>query len=126
MLSKEEKIVNTTFNTGDVIGSAFGGEVRGVNIFNQASERLTDKINMSQLIDELSKLRQAMSDQAKETDHYIAMGEVAKAEKAAKDNDLSKVFEYLKYAGEWALDVATQISIPVTIDVIKQAMVINQ
>jgi hypothetical protein len=60
-------------------------------------DKLTD---FGQLANELVILRKAMTHEATENLHYIAVGEVAKAEEAAKNKDPSKVVESLKAAGQ--------------------------
>lgn len=115
-----EKSVEAKNVTGSTI---VVGKVDGnvTNTFTQASGASENTIDMSQLSEQLSKLREAMSQEAKDTDHYIAMGKVAEAEKAAQEKDLSGVLGYLKSAGKWTLDVATRIGVSIAVEVIKQA-----
>lgn len=57
-----------------------------------------------------------------EAEHYIAFGEIAKAEKSAKDEDSSGVAESLTSAGKWALDVAAKIGTSLATEAIKKSM----
>lgn len=102
---------------------AVGPNARANHVtFNQAAGRIEGSINFVQLADELSKLRQVMMREASEVEHSIAVGEVAKAEQAAKEKDPSKVAEHLKLAGKWALDIASKIGVPVAVEVLKKSI----
>ncbi len=90
--------------------------------YNEIGHRIEQSVDMSQLARELSELRQAMSAEATNSAHFIAIGEVAKAEEAASAKDSSKVVESLKGAGKWALDTATKIGVSVASEAIKQSM----
>ena len=68
-------------------------------IFQQIGGDIEKAMDLSQLAGELATLREAMSSEATEAEHYVALGEVAKAEQAAKAKDASKVAESLKGAG---------------------------
>jgi hypothetical protein len=112
-----------SFTAKDIEGSVVvGGSVNGSinNIRSDAWEKMD--IDRSQLIEELSKLRTEMSRRAKNADEYIAVGEVAKAEKAAEGKNLSAILKHLKAAGKWVLDVAQEIGVPIAIEFAKQAL----
>jgi len=89
--------------------------------FTQIGSQIEKSVDLIQLADELAKLRQAMKKEATEAEHDIAVGEVTKAEQAAKKKDAPKVAEYLKSAGKWALDIAAKIGVPLAIEALKQA-----
>lgn len=116
-----------TYIMGDtykVTGQAVVGphaQARDV-VFNQGDSQIGKSVNLSELADELSKLRQVMSQEATETEQYISVGDIAKAEQAAKEKNPSKVIESLKTAGEWALNVATKIGVTLASEAIKQSM----
>jgi hypothetical protein len=88
---------------------------------NQIGGHIEATMSLSELAGELSKLRQAMSERATETEHHIAIGDIAKAEKAAKESDASKVALRLKSAGKWALEVASKVGVPLAVEAMKQA-----
>lgn len=90
--------------------------------FNQIVAQFEESVDLSELAEELSRLRQAMSQEAKETEQYISLGDVAKAEQAAKGKDASKVVESLKSAGKWAFDVSTKIGVSLVSEALKQSM----
>ena len=69
--------------------------------------------DLTELSLELSALCAALSPRATAPDHYIAVGEVAGAEKAAKGGDRAGALEHLKSAGAWVWENATKIGIGV-------------
>jgi len=89
--------------------------------FQQIGGQIEKSIDLPQLAEELSKLRQAMKQQATEAEHDIAVSDIAKAEQAAKSKDTSKIAEYLQSAGKWTLDIASKFGVPVAIEAIKLA-----
>ena len=90
--------------------------------FNQNNAQFEGSLDLVQLAEELSKLRQVMMNKATVAEHSIAIGEVAKAEKAAKEKNASKVMEHLNAAGHWALDIASKIGVPVAVEVLKRSI----
>jgi hypothetical protein len=100
-----------------------------VNIYQENIAQISDSIviqtinsNLPKLADELSKLRQAMIEQAEEPDHYRAIANISEAEKAVQSGDGSKTFEYLKRAGKMAFGIAKEIGVNVVSEVIKKSM----
>ena len=87
-------------NEGQI--GAIGTDVRAKDMnFNQTWNQLAGEIDLRELASELAKLRQEMKNEAIETEHHIALGEIAKAEQAAKSGDGPKVLEHLRSAGTW-------------------------
>ena len=78
--------------------------------FTQVSQSSAD---IKELTDSIERLRSAMATEATDSDHYIALGNVAKAEKEAKAGNQDKAIEYLKSAGKWAVDMAQKIGVNV-------------
>ena len=108
------------YNVGQA--GAVGNSAKAENItFNQIWNQLPE-LNLSELSQELSLLRQEMKKEAVETQHDISISEVAQAEECARAGDGSKTLEHLKSAGHWALDVATKIGVSIAVKVIEQAM----
>lgn len=124
MSTKRQSTKRSSINiTGNVDKSAIiQGNVEGDLIIQANTTDDTSALNYDQLADDLSRLRMAMRQAAKDDEHDIALGEVAQAEKAARAKNLSAVLAHLKAAGAWALDVATKIGIPVAVEVIKKAL----
>ena len=90
--------------------------------FNQIGSQLEESMDLLKLANELSTLRQAMMKESTEVEHSIAVGDVAKAEQAAKSKDAVKVVEYLKPTGKWTLDIASKIGVPIAIEALKRAI----
>ena len=108
-------------NEGQI--GAIGTDVRAKDMnFNQTWNQLAGEIDLRELASELAKLRQEMKNEAIETEHHIALGEIAKAEQAAKSGDGPKVLEHLRSAGTWALEAATKIGSKLAIEVIKHSL----
>jgi hypothetical protein len=101
--------INTGINTGNVSQHDFTTSV-------------DENIDFIVLAKELTLLRSEMKKRAKTDDHDIAIGEISKAEKAIKTGDKNKLYENLKAAGKWALDVATKIGTTIAAEMIKSAM----
>lgn len=93
-------------------------------ILNQTSVEALENTDINQLTEELSKLRKAMKESAIDSEPQvdIAIGEIAKAEQAAKEGDRTKVSNHLKNAGQWAFDVATKIGTTLAADLIKESL----
>lgn len=92
------------------------------NTFNQTIGPSIDKIDLTKLANELSMLRIRLKEEAKNSDHDIAVGEIASAESCAKKGDKQEVLNHLKKAGEWALDIASKIGVPVAITALSAAL----
>jgi hypothetical protein len=94
------------------------------NIGSQTNTYNVQSINLLDLASELSTLRQEMIKQATATDaeHSIAIGNIACAEQAASLNNQSKTFEHLKSVGQWTLDIASKIAVPIAVKAIQQSI----
>ncbi|NKM68575.1 hypothetical protein [Rhizobium laguerreae] len=90
--------------------------------FQQVWSEAEQKVDLKTLADELSKLRSALKEQALTSEEDAAIGEIAKAESAAKNNDGPKALAHLKAAGNWALGVAEKIGVGVATSAIKTAL----
>jgi hypothetical protein len=108
------------FNYGSAVILAH--DVKDVELNDVKFIQQQTTLDLSKLANELSTLRGAMKKEAQDDEHDIAIGRVAEAEQAAKAGDDSKVAEYLKAAGQWALDVALKIGVPVAVDALKKAL----
>jgi hypothetical protein len=77
---------------------------------------------MPMLADELSKLRSALLLQARDPEHYAAIGALASAEIAAKEGKASSIANALSALGtgaRWALGVAKDIGVPLATAALK-------
>jgi hypothetical protein len=118
----KEQIMGDQYNISGQAGAVGSNAHAHDMTFNQIGSQLENSVDLLQLADELSTLRQAMVKEAIELDHSIAVGDVAKAEQAAKSKDATKVAEYLKSAGKWTLDIASKIGVPLAIEALKRSM----
>ena len=71
--------------------------------FDQVWKQIRGSVELPKLADELSRLRQAMKQEAVDPEQDIAVSEIAKAEQAAKSGDGPRALDHLKSAGKWAL-----------------------
>ena len=90
--------------------------------FNQLWSESGSKIDIKQLASELTQLRSALTKEASEPEHYVALGEVAAAEKAATANDGPTALQHLKKAGAWVWDIGTKVGIGVATAAAKTAL----
>lgn len=86
-------------------------------VFESSQQQDADTLKL-----QLELVRMEMAKSAKTSDDFIAMGDVAKAEKAIELKDDKSTYEHLKSAGKWALDAATQIGASLAAEVIKKSM----
>lgn len=90
--------------------------------FNQIWDKSSAGIDVQQLARELASLREALSTKATDADHFVALGSLAAAEKAAQSGDGPKALEHLKSAGAWVWDIGTKIGIGVATAAAKSAL----
>ncbi len=90
--------------------------------FNQIWNKSSAGIDVQQLARELASLREALGKKATDADHFVALGSLAAAEKAAQIGDGPKALEHLKSAGAWVWDVGTKIGIGVATAAAKGAL----
>jgi hypothetical protein len=112
---------NDRYEVGQAGAVGPGSHASNIN-FNQIWNKTEGKIDVEQLAGELTALRTALAGQASAPDHYVAVGEVAAAEKAAATGDGPGALEHLKKAGVWVWDVATKIGIGVATAAAKSAL----
>lgn len=104
-------------------GFAIGEENKiSENTFNQQNNSIGD-IDFEKLKNQLLQLRESLTQNATTTEQYIAIGEVANAEKAAEEKNGNKVVRHLKAAGGWVLETAKDIGVDIVTDLIKKQLV---
>jgi len=109
---------------GHVVATAGEGHTvtTGDLVFEQSWNEAAGSINLAKLADELAQLRAAMQQEASVTEQLEATLNVSRAADAAKEDKGSKALEYLKAAGNWALDTATKLGIDVASDALTKAI----
>ncbi len=110
-----------TYSAGQAGAMGPGSAAQNMT-FSQVWNQHSESIDLAKLELELSSLRAAMRAQASEPEHDLALGEVAAAEKEAKNGNGPRALEHLKKAGKWALDVATKIGVGVATSAIKAGL----
>ena len=90
--------------------------------FNQVWNRIENSIALPKLAEELTNVQKQMLADARQPDDYAAIGEVGRAQEAARDGDGPGVLGYLKSAGKVALDVGTKIGADLAVAAAKAGM----
>jgi hypothetical protein len=90
--------------------------------FNQIWNQVQNKLDLTQLANELQKLHEVLEREATEPSQKLAAGAVAAARQSARQKDGPKALEYLKTAGTWALGVAEKIGVDVATEALKGAL----
>lgn len=117
--------IGDTYQTGQA--GAIGPNAHAHDMeLSQTWNYLEGSIDLAQLAEELSKLRQEMKKEAVEVEQDIAVVEIGKAEQAARVGDGSRMLQHLKSAGKSALDVGTKIGTTLAVEVIKDSMGLNK
>jgi hypothetical protein len=90
--------------------------------FNQIASGVNSSIDVQKLAEELTMLRQSLSQKAAKPEEFIELGHVASAEKAAIAGESNKAVHYLKQAGSWVWETATKIGVEVAIQAAKTSL----
>lgn len=90
--------------------------------FQQIWHESAGSIDTAQLARELTELRSVLSKEASEPEQYVALGEVAAAEQAAKAGDGPKALQHLKSAGSWVWDIGTKVGVGVAVAAAKATL----
>ncbi len=96
------------------------GAIASANVFHQWNQSINGA-NLDTLGEQLGQLRSEMKKRGTQPEHDTAVGAIAEAETEAKKGDGPKAFASLKRAGSWALDVAKDLGVAVTVEALKQA-----
>lgn len=84
--------------------AAMGPNSRAENIsFTQSWDEIRDDVDLQDLAGQLAELQGQLKSKASEPDHYDAIGNVARAENAARQNDGPSALRHLASASNWAL-----------------------
>jgi hypothetical protein len=120
---KGDKIMGNKYDNKGQVG-AMGDNAHAHDMtFNQTVNNTGESLDLVALASELTQLRMAIrnkQDSSPQAD--VAIGEIAKAEIAAGDQDESGVWQHMKAAGRYALDTATTIGTTLAAEAIKKSM----
>ena len=106
---------------GPAFGVVAGAHVHDIN-FSQVWNQIAKDGDVTQLANELRRLREAMETEASDAAQRAAVIAVSAAEQSARQNNGPKAIEFLKMAGKWAFDVAQKIGIELATEAIKGAL----
>ena len=104
------------------IGNKYQIHYTGGNTFQQIYQGAADDLDLPQMARELAELRGTLQREASNVEQYRALAAVSEAEEAAETGDGPTALKRLKAAGQWTLDVATKIGIPVAQKAIQSAI----
>lgn len=119
-MSKKEK--NVTINNKYYINANAVAVGRGVQAHSNVLNQMFPEIDLNELSNELRELRLALKRKSLDMDDAAidgAVGSAAKAEIAMKENNGSKVIEYLKEGGKVLKDMVTDIAAKTIAEIIK-------
>lgn len=77
--------------------------------FTQSWDEISDDVDIQTLAAQLAELQNQLKSLASEPDHYDVIGDVARAQNAARQNDGPGTLRHLASAGKWALDLGIKI-----------------
>lgn len=104
-------------------GAVGPNSVGSENTFSQVWLDQESQIDLGQLAAELSALRAAArAASTGDVEQDLALGELANAERAASDHDGPKTLGHLRNAGQWILDIAKDIGVPIAVKAIQTAI----
>lgn len=89
--------------------------------FQQVLAETGNSVDMGDLAQELSRLRQELSSRSVRPEDAIEVAAIAEAEIAATNGNEAEVTKHLARAGKWALSAATAIGTAVAAAAIKAA-----
>jgi len=108
------------------IGAVIGGQanVGGGNYQGGGTQniQILDRVDMSQLADELQRLAMALAEKANSPERQAAVEHVKRAGAAAQQKDKMSAWNHLVRTGKWVFDIATQIGVSVAAAVIAAAI----
>ncbi len=111
-MSNTNNIGNMSFNgQGHVV--ALGDQTVSTVDNREARASSADAGELTKLAAELGRLRQALEAGASGPDEHAAAEAVGAAAEAAAQHDEPTMREYLAKAGQWALDAATRLGLPI-------------
>ena len=115
------------YSAQQVIGAQGQNAQATINIknFNQLWQENRNEIDLTQLAEDLSKLKAAMKQDAESSEQFESLINIVHAQQAAANNDGPKTLEYLSKAGKWALGIARDIGVEVTATALSKSLGLN-
>jgi hypothetical protein len=116
-------VMGDQFNVEQAMAVGPEAKAKAKNVyFTQLRDASGRDIDLTQLAQELSKLRGALKDEPDTPERDSALGAIADAEVASRQGDSAKVVEHLARAGKWVLGVAEKVGVGLAVAAIKSAM----
>jgi hypothetical protein len=116
-------VMGDQFNVEQAMAVGPDAKAKAKNVyFTQLRDDSGREIDLTQLAQELSKLRAALKDEPDTPERDSALGAIADAEVASKQGDSAKVVENLARAGKWVIGIAEKIGVGLAVAAIKSAI----
>lgn len=110
---------NYTFNNSQI--GAAGDQASSNNaIFNQQTNSLPANTDYLTLANELKKLTDFLTAEAKTEEQQAAVTSITQAQLAAEQKDGNALLHYVKEGGKWVFDTAVKIGVPVLSAIVKE------
>lgn len=117
------KGISIAINGGSAaIGNVVQGNTNEIRDNFQSALNGLQECNLTEIADDLSRLRVFLKERAKTVEEDRAVVAVGEAEDAARKGDQHTLFALLKKAGEWSLKVATDVGAPVAQKALEAAL----
>jgi hypothetical protein len=88
----------------------------------QLWKQVEGSVDLAELAEQLSRLRQAMGAEAKTPEDKLAVSAIEAAEESARQKNGAKAIGYLKTAGTWALQMAEKLAVEVAAAMLRKAL----
>jgi hypothetical protein len=124
VVSTEAEVEQITNQISGSVGNlAQGDKAQAINLgaIDQAPSLADRNAYLSELVPALDRLSDAMDKEKSDPEHEADIGMVKAAASAIRKNDTSKAVEFLKRTSKWAIEVATNVGVPLAVEALKQA-----
>ena len=116
--------MKTSKNYGVIVS---GGNLSAENLAVGSNSSITvskesQPLNFDILSKELLELKLELKNRAKDSEHFLALSEIAKAEQALVVKDEKTFLDHLLLAGKWVADIAKEVGAKVLTELIKGAI----
>jgi hypothetical protein len=116
-----EVVMNKYVNKGQAGAFGENAQAREFTLV-QKWDRVSKQIDLTELAEQLAKLRAELKKTAGDTEHDVAIGALASAESAAKQGKGADTLDALSRTGKWVLGVATKIGVPLAVAALKVSL----
>lgn len=117
----QEVTMGDKYEAGQVAAQGPNAHAHDIT-FNQVWQQNKGDLDLDKLKEELQTLRDEMTTNATNAEHYSEIGTIASAELEASKGNGEKALELLSNTGKWSLDTAKKVGIPVAVAAIKASL----